>query len=1787
MGLTLQLLLELGRPEEVLARVATPPPHFTPTAETAHSKALAMLLMRRPDEARELVKQELRSKPNHFGLRLTAAIVDYASTVSTAFPAWSHLSWPIPPPWSFVKRDPESAARRASAAARFRELLALALRQDRNSLRVWELACLANDLDQENAQSLAQSILSDSPDYAPAIVWACERDYEFNRRSSIEKLREGIAKGTTDREKVEALLIALGTSDQFGAAEAILAETKGSFSRWDAICAWRTHKIQCLAALGRVEEASALLADEPDVHRRVALESAVVRSNPRSSQDPRSIAAHLEQAFAVTGEPALLLSCCEAKAQAADWAFIAEHSKRLVVEIRTESALRLAVQGSFNNNNFDLTLSLLDTHDGLCSGGKLAADLRRLRAECLRRLGRVPLAIGELEKLVLEKPNFPNIGRLFSLQQAKGDLIGSAVTARKLLELTDVPASFLLQVAPVVRLRDPALAAKLWEKAVNSIGEDPVLKTQAALQSFALGVESRAVDLLEEIPAMAQSGEAPIKALSIEEMIEFIRESHAGTEKLLELYSKGLVPIHILPGRIRTGLGRLIVETAIRNSAHDYPRLCPPLLIRHGLRAAQMPAAIPAGEKTIYLDVTSVFLCHAIGFLDVIEQIFDEIVVSDHVTAALTLELEQLTHRQPNRLAAQQAVLALLDGGKVKQYHPEVSSITGHRLQDLMGDEWCGILEWVRGNRGLLVDHFPLISNRHPPRPVSLPTEDFKFVCSETALTDAMNVAGLLPDTHLQRGGEKNVLASTPPLLRKGMFVYLEHGVAEDLASKDCLRHLAAHCEVFIGSSEVSGLKRELESDLANRKLMEQIGDLLDRLSRGQNSGKYRTHFRTRPVPETGAEGVSLEELCLYDTIDFGETVGSIVCCDDRFLQAYQSTGRSPLAGLVDLFAHLRTTGLLSEANYYAWILRLRAANARYLPLTDDEILYHLSRAHIQNHMVEETPALRAVRRATASMLLDCDLLQEAAANSSGEWTLREMALPLAFTRTATEALLALWTGTATLEEAEARADWVLNSLFLDFRVLRQCYKSRQGAETDLHSLGLTLGLFYSQGLRFSGPRESRTERRQRFFRWITERLLNPLSAKMPALARIAAGFFADTLRSADQWIQDARSRHGEKSSEEMGIRLLVGELILDLPDKIRAALELPDERFQEYGISVQRSGIEMAGMSFNDDKFWAAVARAAKDGGATLESIDGKGKLRFSRGSTSTTLRILKHGLTEIEMLPLFDKHVDEKARLLRAHPEWFDLNAAEREAAIDRIIRTTQPIVRVKLLEEYQSESMANYYAGLRSAFERKRMISISELVPKSIESLPRFLRLRTGSSETNSIRDSTAADLLRSEGLQETIRRLSCLPTALPMLVEKQFDSQDSATAAALLGELASEMTSFVQRLHLGRLWLRSSSKLEVTERVREFVSYLCDPKRGGAEAAEFSAILRWASMQLGWRPDFCSWPMAVRLATLWSHAGQLQSILPHGTSADMTAWFSDNSQELEADVGVHRSWPRDICHPRNVDPGDLLVRGMGFLFEGTTEAVIMGSGVREALSTTLVSETKIGSLPFLKPVTRYSNGLNSFLAVPRENFLPRLLGPDAIAMCSSLEQFCDLQSAIGRLARDPGDASLWGLVEFLGGSGTFSTGGREILSRTLSTLALAREFTTNAKLPELIMATCQVAAQLGETTVKAKLRSELIALAKLGASPKVELAPSQPIDSTRIGAALIDGAWRLNADSSDSSERVSAFLKDVVALLRSWPALASICSSPVTTAITQLPIECQTEWLPVQLELRALA
>ncbi|HUJ10190.1 MAG TPA: hypothetical protein VL171_09200 [Verrucomicrobiae bacterium] len=189
-NLMMALLLESEQPEAMEQQFGNPPDGVGPDSESHRLHALACIMNKQIEAAKTALEKAQLKRPDAFGIRLAAALIDYYQALSTAAPSAAFRLKPLPVPLAFVKRDSDSLSALDRAEREFSQLVTLLPEGGlHRELEIWRLAALANHTNKPN-EALQQclAILAKSPTDPLTLQWAFERGYNANSSQSISAL---------------------------------------------------------------------------------------------------------------------------------------------------------------------------------------------------------------------------------------------------------------------------------------------------------------------------------------------------------------------------------------------------------------------------------------------------------------------------------------------------------------------------------------------------------------------------------------------------------------------------------------------------------------------------------------------------------------------------------------------------------------------------------------------------------------------------------------------------------------------------------------------------------------------------------------------------------------------------------------------------------------------------------------------------------------------------------------------------------------------------------------------------------------------------------------------------------------------------------------------------------------------------------------------------------------------------------------------------------------------------------------------------------------------------------------------------------------------------------------------------------------------------------------------------------------------------------------------------------------------------------------------------------------
>ena len=335
-------------------------------------------------------------------------------------------------------------------------------------------------------------------------------------------------------------------------------------------------------------------------------------------------------------------------------------------------------------------------------------DLRRLRAECLHRLGLIPQALSEAEILAQEDPKPENLCYLMQLQYQKGDLKGFALTAKRLIENEGVEHSLLLWTVWVLSLDDFDLARDIWRRIVREGVEDTLISEMVTL-CYQLGLDQEMVPLIRQMQRLASQGKGSVKLENLTDFVQIHKQWEEHARKVSEAYADGAIPVHLFAHDHKFPLAIAYQGQTKNNYLNPHPLDQPFIFIRHGGRTLSEHGYKIESETHLYLDITALLMAAHLDLLDNLENTFSPLHISGSLIPALTYQLSLLQSHQPSILWAYKKILQLHQAGGIQTATDKIDpGVEMKNLQDKMGAPWVAMFQQAKTQDGYLIDFLPL-----------------------------------------------------------------------------------------------------------------------------------------------------------------------------------------------------------------------------------------------------------------------------------------------------------------------------------------------------------------------------------------------------------------------------------------------------------------------------------------------------------------------------------------------------------------------------------------------------------------------------------------------------------------------------------------------------------------------------------------------------------------------------------------------------------------------------------------------------------------------------------------------------------------------------------------------------------------------------------------------------------------------------------------------------------------------------------------------------------------------
>lgn len=1711
-NLKLNCLLNLGKVEDLLNLYSDPPKDFIYNAESYRIFALTFLFNGNIEQAKETINKAISISPNWFYIRYNAAIINYFSAVSPIALPLGITHYPYPFNFSLIKSDEISIQSLLTASEEFKDLIEkIELNPaDRRIISVWLMACLANlKGKQSDAINLSKSLISEDPGFVPALQWILYRQYDVDLSETVKNFQQKLHTGSEPENSltIDEVLVLIGIymrQENFNEAFDLIERTQNIFNQQNERDLWKYWRGQLLTALGDSKKA---LDDAKEIEgedlRNTATTNALADIS-RKTGDWQPLFDYLEKRYTENDDIDSLIFLCQIKFDLGEWDYVADKAEEYVDNIKTASAARFAIASVWNAKRPNKCLSLLEKYQSLFPNNKLPGDLNRLKIQCLIDKN-IVLALQEAENLISGDSDIENLMLLMLVQQVKGEFEALSVSARKLFKNTNASAVQLLQGADLIQHQNPELAKKLWSKAMEQgVLDDPILTVFAIDLSSRLGLENERTPLMQRMMEYAEQGIGPLEVMNLEQAVKIMKEGRERDEAINRSYGTANLPIHLAVQQKNISLAQIfhsIPEENIVVNIHKRPRV----FIRHGGRILfQDDYSEFSKTWRLYCDITSLILAHEFGILEKVEEIFKPLRISKNVIPALIDQLKKLKPHQKSQLDESQEVLNLVSKEKLKVIDSSIyvsfdkiedfikeqsetsenteaqSTISNQKsdapvfnlsldkFEEQLGFDRLQIITAALNENGFAVGFTPLTCygvDFHAL--LKLPEPLKQFIVNSRTIADSLRSQARISEKVFDESTEalgQEGLSTTSVIPLVGTKLFLMNGIADVLSKAGLLSSTCSSFEVAISESFFNEAKLTVQYYERLAKTERWLNKLISQISEGLDNGTYEFISINDEQQAQKAEDDDRKNKDFISTLDlllFEPQENDIIWADDRVLNKFPVRKENqyivPVIAISEILLVLKQRDEIDDQKYYEILMKLRERNFRYLPFDKNEIIYHLKLAQIRNGRIVETEALSILRRYYASCLLDKDLLQLADVIDGTPNPHSEISFLTENINTIFNTIATIWADErSSIEVASARSNWIIDNLYTGVHGcshLRNSEIVENNSDIDVLAVTSDIVNFLIRGLSINENSLNiidTNQRRNHYFNWLTDRVINTRYAKSPKILKNVALEIQNRFEQILKNNFEPPGTNFPTTQLEFFKRAYLGKFFVDLPEVI--AQNFAPEIVQLLEVKIG-STITTNNINFEFEEYWKSVEITLEKGSSTIESEDLK---QFnlvkeqSNDSGNNIFPVIKIETLDGEQigeindssLGILNPNVNDRRLLLKKLRQWFDVNDDNFEVIANDLINIVEPLERVKSFLEWRDNSTEFFYLNLEQKFRTNNyFITWEELLPPSANNLLGRFRLPTTVSNSNDfakIWKGAVIELLKEDDLIPIIARCSSLPITMAEEVIENVSHLSVKEKRKLFDRLSKAWCTPIRQMHLVNLILRSASNDEVCLDIARQVLVKIYSEEGEKDFQAFLIILKFFEKEFEEWEDTKSWAAEIKLAMIWVHSCRIHNLLfvIGIRSESIIDFFERKNRDYFQEFLVRNSdtW-YDLTHPRNLTRVQLLTHGFANLVQDVSQDILdlieLPKLIKEQMFQNLESVERFPATPLLRDPSLYQNKLETILGGDRFTVFSSIIASEYVEVLSSEGLKKGIEHLLLELSESPSKIQNWIWINFVAG------------------------------------------------------------------------------------------------------------------------------------------------------------
>ncbi len=1464
------LLLQQGRLSEAKSLLEQLQEETNNNAEVFRLLALSHLEAKNLQKARETITQAKQIAGNWESIQIADAVISYFSALSPAVFSRTTTIWPIPIELDLVKSSSEAIHALEYAAEIFQKVSQNEYISNtyRLSLNIWYAACLACDFrKQVEAKNFFARLLTDNPTDHRIISWVFYRRYPFQLQTSRQELKK---KRKKDLASTADIISSVMLDIQFNKVRNtlfLLESNKEPFISEGLEQLWEFWHIKTLIAQKRLSDAKREFQKSYYREQLIDLQVILLNQEGYESGNYDPFISLLIKLYNEEKDALAIMEMCRHYESIQKWQELSPYSEQLVSEIQTVKAFKIGATALYNQGMYQECKLYIERNKSLCFENNLPSDLILIYIQSKALTGEFPEALSDLRQIAESNPTKQNLLMLRDFYLLKGDKFGLMDVASLVKKQTDFKADELIQFANSLHWASPELAKEFF-RLVPSDQLSSQHIVEKMMLGFSLGLDSEIKDIHKHLPNIMDADNAPIKIVTLDKTIELIKQRNQQWNNLVTMYASGDIPIHSLSMHSRSN-PFVLYNRAFSNNNFASPKQKFPLYIRFSGKPSLVDFnehAEPIALDHISFDVTTLLLLDHFSLLDVFEEIGKPILLPSETILALVYMKQSLEQYQPGLVQASKLLLELLNANRIRK----IQIISNQPSGNFELNHLSILINSIGNLQGYVVGFSP---QRSIWDGLQSSNSNLTFITIPDVV-ESLRVESIISETEknnaIDRLGTEGH-AKTNKKISKGSNIFFVANTIHLLAQTDILNQVCTAYTVWAESSEISNIQFSLSEERERSTYASCLQILIDRISKGIEEKKYK--FLPQQKLDDKIEAHVQENILLrnlFDNFIAGQSSTILPVIDDFFIQKHLHYQGDHVIGIYELVQSAYKQELIEESRYYDLLIEFRKADLRYIPISSEEIVFHINIATIKDKAVQENSNLRILKEYISSSLLIGRKLQLPKQPFDSSEAMGEFEYVISLVHSIAYAIMKIWQDDASEELKQIRSSWIIENLYLDILTLCHIVGWEREPKDHVFLVALSLAEFFLNGLQFLKDNSDNSTRKQ-YYDWFYHIICESRFESNPGLLERTAELIKNSLISQISENTDTELVHH--------IRYLSHRLYQDLPDPLKTIINKDQNFLEQIGIEII-SVIKVADLTFSAVNFWDKLTKVLEGKPTIIETVDPKYEILFTPYSTEEKLGatfIHPHGKNEINIESgdfVFILNTNKKNWIESNRVYFIEWSTDELEAMISNICLAKYPEERMEELNKLRISSIGYYYYNLREELLSIQTLDFGHLLPPSRQSLRHLFGLTKNNStiiNTEKRINQSAADLTKRLGLYVAISRFATFPIGIPTALQDEIQNLSTNERGDLFSKLSNILITPISRLHLIRLTRRFGNEEQTTKLISSFFT-----EEANTEISAFLLLLGWISGALDNLPGNDLFSLEEKLLLSWGHANELFSI-----------------------------------------------------------------------------------------------------------------------------------------------------------------------------------------------------------------------------------------------------------------------------------------------------------------------